>query len=175
MYEYRKITACVPDRQKTMNLISPQCTSYLVIFDLIIFKLLFSPIVSDYHRLFKLTMAQTTYQMLFPDTCPKDICNQLASMHKDEGWQSTASSLALTHPHFIALKADDDSIVATSSVSYINDRNTWVGNVYVKNNHRRKGLASRLMNQLHKYVVDKGYVGKHNIFSKIICILSFWN
>lgn len=145
-------------------------SGFLGKYDLIIFKAQPSPIFSDYHRLFKHTMAQTTYQMLFPDTCPKDICNQLASMHKNEGWQSTASSLAINHPHFIALKTDDDSIVATSSVSYINDRNTWVGNVYVKENHRRKGLASRLMKQLRNYIVDKGYVGNHNIFSKIISL-----
>lgn len=108
-------------------------------------------------------MAQTTYQLLFPDTCPKDICKQISLMHKNEKWQSTASSLAINHPHFIALKTDDDTIVATSSVSYVNDRNTWVGNVYVKEKYRRKGLASHLMEQLRKYITEKGYVGHHSI------------
>ena len=60
-------------------------------------------------------------------------------------------------PHFVILMLDGDEAIACASYRKFNEKSVEFKRVYVKEEYRKRGIAYRLIKELEKDVIEKGY------------------
>lgn len=60
-------------------------------------------------------------------------------------------------PHFVILMLDGDEAIACASYRKFNEKSVEFKRVYVKKEYRKRGIAYRLIRELEKDVIEKGF------------------
>ena len=60
-------------------------------------------------------------------------------------------------PHIVILMMDGDEAIACASYRKFDEKSVEFKRVYVKKEYRKRGIAYRLIRELEKDVIEKGY------------------
>lgn len=94
---------------------------------------------------------------LVVDTPRPEFEEKIALFSQQEAnWNTTPLDISLVHGFFVLVYESQDTLIATGTASFLST--IWIGNVVVAKNHRRKGLASKVVRALEKEANARKYV-----------------
>lgn len=69
-------------------------------------------------------------------------------------------------PHIVMLMVDDDNAIACASYRTCGEKSVEFKRVYVKKEYRKRGIAYRLIKELEKDAIEKGFIYSYIVTGK---------